>query len=404
MVTMEQKILDAVEAKRQDIIDFFQKTVQIPSLPGEEKELGDFLVQEMRKWGIEDIGLVEKEPGHPNVLARIHGVEDGPNFIFNGHLDVIHPGDPATWSDAPFSGKIKDGRIYGRGSVDMKGGTMSSFMAGAIVKQLGIPLKGNVLLTAVCDEEICGERGILYLLEEGYIKKQREDDIGLNCEPTDLNRIVVANKGVLRADVTFHGKSAHGARPWMGANAIEMAVDFIMKVRELADKIGKQTHPLVQPPTILIALIEGGSATNLVPDTCKVTLTRRLLPCENKEQAIKDYEDILAELAAKDPNFKADLHIWKGFRPPVEVPTDTKVVQVVKKAHQLVRGEDLPFRGGEGGTDASHVVHMTGLPMPVYGPGDVTMTGCVDENVPIDDVVDAVKVYALAIYYALGLE
>ena len=398
----EQRILAKVEEKRQDIIDFFQKMVQIPSLPGEERELGEALVKAMGEWGLTDISVVEKEAGHPNVLARIKGKKEGPNFIFNGHLDVIHPGSPETWTDPPFSGKIKDGRIYGRGTVDMKAGTMSSFLAGAIINQLQIPLKGNVLLTAVCDEEICGERGILYLLQEGYIKKQREDDIGLNCEPTDLNRIVVANKGVLRADVTFHGKSAHGARPWLGVNAIDQAVKFIVKVHELADKIGKQTHPLVQPPTILIAMIEGGSATNLVPDTCKVTLTRRLLPCENKAQAIRDYEDILAALKAEDTTFKADLHIWQGFRPPVEVPTDTTVVQVVKRAHQKVRGTELPFAGGEGGTDASHVVHETGLPMPVYGPGDVTKTGCVDENIPLDDVVDAVKVYALAIYYALG--
>ena len=402
MEQTEQRIIDAVEAKRQDIIDFFQKMVQFPSLPGEEKEMGDALYQGLKDWGMEDVTIVEKEPGHPNILARIKGVADGPNFTFNGHLDVIHPGSYDRWTDPPFSGRIKDGKIYGRGTVDMKAGTISSALACAILNQLQIPLYGNVLFTGVCDEEICGERGILYLLEAGYIKKFREDDIGLNCEPTNFKEIEIATKGVLRADVTFHGKSAFGARPWLGINAIGKAVKFIGKIDELSERIWQKKHRLLNPPTILVAMIEGGSATNIVPDSCKVTVTRRLLPGETKEECVQDYQDILAALRKQDPEFKATLHVWKGFRPPAEVSENTLVVQAVTKAHKLIRQADLLITGSEGGTDASHVVAQIGLPMPVYGPGEECRVGAVDECIELDDLIDAVKVYALTVYYALG--
>ena len=404
MNATEQKIVDAVEAKRQDIIDFFQKMVQFPSLPGEEKEMGDALLQGMKDWGLTDVEIVEKEPGHPNVLARLHGTEDGPNFIFNGHMDVIHPGSEETWTDPPFSGKIKDGWIYGRGTVDMKAGTISSFLAGAIFNQLQIPIRGNVLFTAVCDEEICGERGILYLLEAGYIKKQREDDMGLNCEPTNFKEIAIATKGLLKVDITVHGKSAFGARPWLGINAIDKANKLIHKIRDLNETLKSIRHPILNPPSIMVAIIEGGQATNIVPDYCKVTVTRRLLPGETKEECLKEFQDIFDQLKKEDPEFEATLNIRDGFRPPAEVSKDTVVCQAVAKAHKLIRGEDLAFVGSEGGTDASHVVNQIKLPMPVYGPGEDHRIGMIDECIKLDDVVDAVKVYALTIYYTMGLQ
>ena len=398
----EQRIVDAVEAKRQDIIDFFQKMVQFPSLPGEEKEMGEALCQGLKDWGMEDVRIVEKEPGHPNVLAKITGVEEGPNFTINGHMDVIHPGSPETWTDPPFSGKIKDGKIYGRGTVDMKAGTISSALACAVINQLKIPLRGSVLYTAVCDEEICGDRGMLYLLEAGYIKKTRDDDFGLNCEPTNADYIEVATKGVFRAEVFIYGKSAFGGRPWLGINAIDKAYQFIQKVHELNDRLGEKKHPLMAPRSILVAMIEGGSATNIVPDTCKVTVTRRLFPGETKEICVKDFQDIIDELSKEDPEFKATLKPWKKFRPPSEVSPETHIVQCLAKAHKNIHGFEAPYKGSEGGADASFYVDQLKLPMPVYGPGVCVRLGAPDEYVTIEELMDGVKVYALTIYYALG--
>ncbi len=401
----EQKIIDAVEARRQDIIDFMQKMVQTVSLIGQEKEMGTVLYEGLKnEWGLQDIEIVEKKPDHPNVVARIKGQEEGPNFIFNGHIDVMHPGSEETWPLPPFSGAIIDHKLHGRGSVDMKCGTVGSFLAGAIFKDLQIPFRGQVIFTGVCDEQTCGEYGILYLLESGYLKKEHPDDMGLNCEPTTFDKIEIATKGVMRADITVHGKSAFGARPWLGVNAIDKANKLIHKINELEKQIWEKKHPMLNPPTVMVAMIEGGQATNIVPDYCKLWVTRRLLPGEKKADCIKEYEDILAQLKAEDPEFDATLHIWDGYRPPAEVDKDEPVVKAVQKAHALVKGEPLPVASSEGGTDASHVVDQLQIPMPVYGPGEESLIGTVQECIDLDDIVDAVKVYALTIYYTMGLQ
>lgn len=399
----EKQILDYIDSNREDIITYFQKAVQTRSYTTKEMDVANYLMEQMKIWGLSNVTNVEKEPGHPNIVGTITGREDGPNLIFNGHLDVLPEGLESAWEVPPYSGIIKDGCLYGRGSVDMKGGTFGSFLAGAIIEKLGIPLRGKVIFTGVCDEQICGERGIRHLLDSGFLKREHPDDMGINCEPTNLTHVVIANKGVLRADVTFIGKTAHGARPWLGVNAIEHANIFMTKILALNEELAKQSHPLLSPPHILLAMIEGGRATNVVPDTCKVTITKRLLPGDSYEESVQAYQKIIDDMKKADPTVNGILHIWDEYRPPVEISKDTPIIEYVNKAYKKVTDTEVQFRGGEGGTDASHVVHQTGIPMIVFGPGDVQMCGAPNEHVPLDDLITAVKVYALAILYSLGV-
>ncbi len=357
----------------------------------------------MKTWGLTDVTSIEMEPGHPNIVGYLHGTQEGPNLIFNGHMDVLPEGLESNWTVPPYSGLHKDGCLYGRGSVDMKGGTFGSFLAGAIIQRLGIPLRGKVMFTAVCDEQTCGERGIRYLIDAGYIQKEHEDDMGINCEPTNLDWMVIANKGVLRADVTFIGKTAHGARPWLGVNAIEHANRFMTENLKENEVLSTRSHPLLSPPHILLAMIEGGNATNTVPDYCKVTITKRLLPGDSREESVRRYQEILDDMKEADPSVQPVLHIWTQYRPPVEIDPDLPIVDYVRRAHEKVRGCELKFRGGEGGNRRFHVVNTAHIPMPVIGPGDVTMCGAPDEHVPVRDLIDAVKMYALTILYALGI-
>lgn len=399
----ENEILNYIDSKRDEIISYFQKMVQCKSYTTHEKEIGALLMEEMGKWGLSDVISIEKEPGHPNIVGTITGKEAGPNLYFNGHLDVLPEGREEAWDVPPFSGAIKDDCLWGRGSVDMKGGTFGSFLAGAILETLQVPLRGKVVFTGVCDEQICGERGIRYLIDCGAIKKEHEDDMGINCEPTNLTHVVIANKGVLRADVTFIGKTAHGARPWLGVNAIEHANIFMSKILELNKTLAKERHSLLNPPHVLLAMIEGGQATNVVPDHCKVTITKRMLPGDSYEQSVMDYQTIIDEMKEADSTVNGILHMWDQYRPPVEISKETPVIGYVNKAYERVCSKSVQFRGGEGGTDASHVVHRTGIPMIVFGPGDVTMCGAPNEHVPLQDLVDAVKVYALTILYSMGI-
>ncbi len=400
---IEQQIIAAVDAQRDDLIAFFRSLLQCQSFTGQEAAVAQMLADGMRQRGFADLEIVGVSADHPNVLARIKGVGEGPRYTFNGHLDVLPPQDADRWEHPPFAADVADGKIYARGAVDMKSGTFSSFFAGLIVSQLGIPLRGEVLFTAVCDELICGKNGVQYLIDQGYIKKEGPQDFGVNCEPTNLIEMNMATKGVYRVDITVLGKGAFNARPYLGISAIDKASKLIAAIMELNEGIQSgPSHALLEPRSVCVAMIQGGEASNTVPDKCKLTVTRRLHPGETKEQCFRDYEAIIARLHTEDPEFQAVVQEWEGFRPPTELPFDIPVVDAFRKAQARVTGKELLLTGSEGGTDASLVVAQTGIPMPVYGPGDYTTLGSTGECVSIEDFLNAIKIYALTIYYTLG--
>lgn len=407
MTDMERRIIAAVDEQKDDLIAFFRELLQCRSFTGKEQEVAAKLIGGLRARGMAEVELVERTPGRPNVLAYYRGAEEGPTCTFNGHLDVLPPQDYASWDHPPFAADMEDGRIYGRGTVDMKTGTFSSFFAGLILQQLKVPIRGQVLFTGVCDELVCGNDGILYLIEKGYIKKEHPEDFGINCEPTDLRELEMATKGVLRADILVKGKGAFNARPYLGISAIDKAVKFIEAVQQLHQEISTDpafTHPLLAPRTVQVAMIQGGEASNLVPEQVKMTVTRRMHPGETEEGCLADYQRIIDRLHAEDPEFVAEIHPWPGFRPPVEVSMDIPLVDAVRKALKLASGTNLQLTGSEGGTDASHVVARTGIPMPVFGPGDHNLLGTNQEHVKVEDFLNAIKTYALTVYYMMGIE
>ena len=404
MDATEKRIMDQVDSQRDDLIEFYRELVRCESLTGHELGVANALVDGLAKRGYTDVEIVGPAPDRPNVLGYLRGVEEGPTYYFNGHLDVITPGDVSEWEHAPFSADYEDGKIYGRGTVDMKSGTFSSFFAGLILNQLGIPLRGKVVFTGVCDELKSGNDGVLWLLKEGYIKKERDDDFGINCEPTDMTEMCMSTKGIYRAKFTVQGKGAYNARPYLGINAIDKAADLIKAINDYDKRIKVRTHPLLAPPTVCVAMIEGGEATNTVPDRCVLTVTRRMLPSETLEQVKAEYDEILADLKAKDPEFSCTYEQCTNFRPPVDNPMDSLIVRVIRKALKTVTGREMIQNGSEGGTDASHVVYQTGMTMPNLGPGDYRLLGTNEEYIKADDFIDIIKIYALSIYYALGLD
>lgn len=407
MKEMERKIIDAVEEQREDLIQFFKELVMIPSFNKHEQAVAAHLMEGLKRRGMKDVQILGPAPDRPNVVAYLHGTEDGPTFTFNGHLDVLAVQNEDAWKHPPFGGEIEDGKLYGRGTVDMKGGTFSSFFAGLVLEKMGLPIRGKVCFTGVCDELISGDQGVIYLIRSGVIRKEHPDDIGLNCEPTDLKEMNISTKGVLRADVKIIGKGAFNARPYLGINAIDKAVKFIEEIQKLNYKIGhdvNHVHPMLEPRTVCVATIRGGEQANMVPDSVTMTVTRRLHPGEDKDECLKDYQDIIDRLHAEDPEFVAEVHPWKGFRPPADVPADTPLIGAVARAQKLICGTEMGIVGSEGGTDGSHVVAMTGIPMPVYGPGNYKLLGTEEEYIALDQFIDAVKIYALTIYYMLGID
>lgn len=399
MNSIEESIIQHIYKNQKKIISFVQEMVRIPSVTGKEDKIGKAFYQKMKNIGLDEVEIVEAEPGRPNVIGRLKGVKKGKKLMFNGHMDVVPYGPLEEWDYPPCSGKIINDRMYGRGTVDMKSGTGASVLAVEIIKELGIPLKGEVLLTAVCDEEVGGAKGIKYLIEKGYIKA----DMGINCEATNLKTVDIAHKGIYQCDVTIYGKAIHGSRPWLGINAIDKAANVLNRIKILEEQLKLRKHPLLNYPTINVGTIQGGTVVNMIPSLCKMEINRRIIPDESFDIAEKEIQAILDHLNKEDPDFRAELKSKNIDMPILDVPSDASVVKSIQKAHKLVKGEDLPIGGKDAGTDAAWIVAATGIPMPIYGPGDyLKLCLAANESIALKDIIDTVKVYALTIYYLLG--
>ncbi|MBM4323828.1 MAG: M20 family metallopeptidase, partial [Deltaproteobacteria bacterium] len=317
------------------------------------------------------------------------------NLIFNGHIDVVPSGDPAQWKYPPYGGKLYKGRIYGRGSSDMKGGIASFIHAIAMVDRSNIPLnQGSLILHLVSDEESHGHQGMGYLAKKGLIK----GDAVIVGEPTNLD-LIIAQKGALWFKITTFGKSAHGSRPSQGINAIE-------KMTKLMDRLNSipllKEHSLLGKPTINIGKIQGGAKVNMVPDRCEIEVDRRLLPNENKEEILREIKEAIESLQAQDPLLKYQIEEI-DYAEPSEIHPDEEIVRIGLEAVKEVLGERPKVRGFSGFTDARFYINQFHIPTLIFGPGGTDQSHTTDESVEVNNLIQAAKVYARIIYNFLSV-
>jgi len=400
-MNIEERIIEQVERNRDEILAFVQSVVRIPSVTGHEEEIAKAVYAKMRECGIE-AEYLEAAPHRPNVVGHYRGAAPGKILVFNGHMDICPPGPEEEWDFDPYCGDIHDGQLWGRGTVDMKSGTCGGAMAVKALKDAGVPIKGEVLLTCVCDEEVGSILGTQWLIKNGRLK----GDFAINCEATNLQTVDVIHKGILRVDITVYGRSIHGSRPWLGINAIDKAMALLQRLNKLGEEIyATRTNPYVHPATLNVGTIEGGTVPNMIPGKCVLKMNRRLVPGETKEAAIEEMRAVCEQLAQEDREFKYDLAVDSFEMPIMYTPDDAPPVTAIRRAHRRVHGKELPIGGKDAGTDASWITYAAKIPCPVYGPGDYLRYSLgPNEHIPVDDIVDAVKVYALAIYYLLGEE
>jgi len=387
-----QAIIDAVEKKSPEIVGFTRDLIKVPSInpPGLERECAKIIFEKMKEAGLE-VSFVEAVKGRPNVVGVLSGSHRSPNILFNGHMDVVPIGDAKNWSFDPFSGKISNGCIYGRGACDMKSGLAAMIMSALILKQERVKINGNLLLTAVVDEEMLGDLGTKYLIKNKFINP----DMAVVCEPTDM-RIVIAHKGLLWTEITVKGRASHGSRPWMGVNAIYGMNEVIAGMKRYEEQLNmKASHSLLGRPTINIGTIEGGIKTNVVPDVCRITVDRRLIPGERIEDVYREIANVLEEVKVKQPSFQVEMKkITHAL--PVEISQNERIVEIAKNAFQAVKGIEPKICGQSGATDATHIVNDMGVPTVVLGPGNAEKCShTVDEHVEVKQLIDATKIYAL---------
>ena len=278
-----------------------------------EGEVARALAAVLEGWGF-SVVMQEVVPGRPNVVARI-GKPGGRSMMFNGHLDVVgvdgmtHP---------PFEGATIDGRLYGRGATDMKGGVAAMCCAAWRASQSG--LAGEIVIAAVVDEEwqSAGTRG---LLERGV-----RADACIVTEPTRL-AIAPAHKGFTWTDVSFTGKAAHGSRYDVGIDAIRHAGLLLAELdRVEREELVRHTHPLLGHASLHAATITGGSGWSTYPDQCHMTIERRTVPGESPDDAVNEMEQAVRRVCTRETAMRADVkHVFSQW--PSDVATDAPVVR-----------------------------------------------------------------------------
>lgn len=402
-----------------ELVQLVSDLIRIPSENpiGTQREVVDFVEQYLKDAGIayEEVG---ENPEFPCIVAKL-GSDEGFSIILNGHLDVVPAGDRSQWNYDPFCGTVTDKLILGRGTSDMKAGVAGLLFAMKLIKESGVELKGNIRLHLVSDEESGGEFGSHWLCDHGYAEGA---NACLIAEPTSSDNIEIGQKGGLHIVLKATGKSAHGSLGgFKGENAIIKLSKILDKLPQLttieghykesqqhalqnsiiqADrKIGqKGAGEVIRHVSANVGIIQGGTRPNMVPDYCEAIVDVRLpIGVEHKE-----IEDMLAKIVADsgEEGITYDLH-WKSEGNYTD--EDAVIVQTVKKNAEAVWGHEVVPAYQWASSDARDY-RRVGVPTIQYGPSNTEGIHSYNENVDIEDVVNAGQIYVLSLCDMLGVE
>jgi succinyl-diaminopimelate desuccinylase len=330
---------------------------------------------------------VEPAPGRMSLVAEI-AHPDGPNpsrptLIVNGHLDVV-PVNAGAWSHDPFDPQVVDGRLYGRGTADMKGGIAAAICALDVLERAGRAPGCNLVFHLVADEERGGRWGTQALLEQGLI----QGDACLVPEPTDLE-LCVAERGLMQARIHVAGRPGHGSRPRDGVSAIEHAAQLVLSLH--AADFGGDEHPLLGKPTANVGTIQGGTTFNTVAEACIIGIDRRLLPGATVESTQAEIEARIAAAGVDGLRYQFELDT---FGEASEMSPGDPWVKQVGDAVARAQGRMPGVIGMTFTTDARFVRNQAGIPTVVCGPGRIEQAHTDDEYVDVERLVDAAASYA----------
>ncbi|MED1226558.1 peptidase [Bacillus nakamurai] len=340
----------------------------------------------------------------PNIVAVKKGAGGGRSLILNGHIDVVPEGNPAAWTYEPFLAVEKDGKIYGRGSTDMKGGNTALLFALEALDACGITLKGDVLFQSVVDEE-CGGAGTLSAVMRGY-----KADGALIPEPTNL-KLFVKQQGSMWFRITVRGLSAHGGTRYEGVSAIEKSLHVITALKELENvRNARIKDPLYQdvpiPVPINIGTVHGGSWPSSVAD--RVTIEGRcgIAPNEKPEDVKEELTNWLKDLEYQDEWFKHHPveTEWFGAQ---WLPNDLKdghpLISSLESSYEKIKEAKPVHEASPWGTDGGLLHHAGQTPVIVFGPGEVKAAHQANEYIEIRALIDAAKIISLFIMEWCGI-
>lgn len=369
-----------------EVIELCQKLVRINSInpPGNELAVAKLAAEALTAAGI-PVEYIPHEEGRSSLIAWIKGSGEIPGLMYSGHLDTVPVGASA-WKHDPLGAEIIDGKIWGRGSADMKGGVAALITAAITVAKSGAKLKGDLVLALSAGEEV-NLLGARSLVEHPLAQNLQAVFV---AEPTS-NDLVLAEKGNLWLRIITHGKTAHGAMPHLGNNAILSMMHLLQEFQTMA--IDSQEHPLLGKFTRSINTIQGGVKTNVVPDACEVTIDMRTVPGQDCDLILKQVGDLISRLEGEDSSIKADFNLLGPPSSALSTDPDLVVVQQFKTIVEEVRRQTIDPIGVNYLTDAVIYVPRLNIPMIVCGPGAAGMAHQPNEYVEVSSLLDSAHIY-----------
>lgn len=422
-----QALLQDIALRRGELVALTQALVRIPTVnpPGDAYEacarlLGERLA--VRGFSVEYVralGAPGDSDRHPrlNVVARYEAAQPGECVHFNSHIDVVEAG--SDWTVDPFGGLLRDGRVYGRGACDMKGGLAASVVACEALIDRGLLTHGALEISGTVDEESGGFAGVGYLAARGFFSPPRVHHV-IIPEPLGVDRICLGHRGVWWGEVETRGRIAHGSMPFLGDSAIGHMGAFLHRLETwLQPRLAqRRTNEPVEPPgarvsTLNINSVHGGQVeqrystdaegrpagdlpTPVVSHRCRAVLDRRFIAEENLQAVRQEILDMLEELKRTRPGFDYALSDIMSFV-PTATPRDAPVVDSVARAIARVLGREPRYIASPGTYDQKHVVRTGQLRDCIaYGPGILDLAHQPDEYVGVQELVDSTQVMALA--------
>jgi acetylornithine deacetylase len=377
-----------MQVDREAYTDLLSRLVRIssinPAFSGgatDEREVAAFVAGEMEGLGMETRRF-EPEPGRVSVLGRLPGTGGGPSLMLYAHLDTVGIEGMAD----PFSGEERDGRVYGRGAYDMKGGLAACLAAVRTLRDAGVRLRGDLLIAAVADEEVASI-GMADLLRHATA------DAAIVTEPTEM-RVCLAHKGFVWVEVETFGRAAHGSRFGEGIDANMRMGRFLARLDGLEKELrASPPHPLVGPPSLHAAVLRGGTGTSTYAAHCRLEIERRMVPGETEELVLAQIRAITDALAAEDDTFRASVRATLT-RGSFNVSPDAPIVRSVLGAAAEVLGSAPETVGEPYWMDAA-LLAEAGISTVVIGPRGEGAHADV-EWVEIDSVVQVADILARA--------
>ena len=403
---IENKLLTFIDTD--ELIELTRSLIRIdsvirPETGNTEAKVVEFIADWIRKELNLEPEINEVLPGRENIILKIDSGKPGRTLMFEGHTDVVSEGVRSLWKHDPFAAEVEDGKIYGRGSCDMKAGVAVNLLTVKAILNSGVNFSGKMILGILCDEED------LMLGVQDFIKQGHADNVDacLVSEPEE-NQLCISMKGALRIKLTVHGKMAHGAMPLTGINPNTRLAWIILAFQEYEDslkkKFGKDEY--LGWPSVTFTVIQSPPPPeppqlNVMPGETVAYVDIRTIPGQNHKEIKESLGDILKELGTQDPDFNVTME-YLADKPVVSMGKDEPIVITAAQVFRDLTGKEPLYNGVPGATDGTYLRDVKGIPCLVNGPGPRHIPHQTDEYVEIDELIESLKLYALTAYRFLN--